>query len=533
MTELAILLVTAGAGYGLSQWLRLPVIPFLLALGILLSIIGLAPERESAKFLVQFGLAFLVFHAGIELNPRRFLRQTKSVVWVAAGQFALVGLGGYLIARQMGLTHMGSLYMALATAASSTLVVVRQLKTQQQMFQPFGRLVTGVLLIQDAALILAIVILSRIGEGTGTVLASVGALIGMGGAAYLVHAYVLPWFERVVQPDEETLLLVALSLLFIFVGVAGAVGLPVIAGAFLAGFTLSVFPLNGLVRGLLGSLAEFFQAIFFAALGSLVVFSSMWIIPQSLVFALLVLLITPPIVTFLAEWQGQSSRNAIESGLLLAQTSELSLILGIVGIGSGYLSIENFSVVVLTCVLTMTLTPFLATDGVTWKLMHWHPGRQGSQGFAGFENHAILIGFGSSGMWVVKELQEGGMRVLVIDEDASVIASCERNRIACLRGDGSDPKLLSRAGLRESRLVIANLPRPADVLKVIHFAEGTPVVARVFESTDARRISEAGGYPVLSSEAALKKFLLWFAKTDIAALREKLQKDRTPFRPAA
>jgi len=510
MTGLAVLLASAAAAYGLAQRFRLPVIPLLLVLGFAASLTGHAPDRETTKFLLDFGLAFLVFAAGIELNPRRFLGQARPVAWVGIGQFAIVGAAGFAAAHWMGMETVPALYMAFATAASSTLVVVRQLKSQQQMFEPFGRLVTGVLLIQDLILIIAIVVLGRLGEGAAAVGLAVLGVLALSASAAFLHLWGFPWFERKLKPDEETLLMVALALLCLFAAASSLLGIPLIAGAFLAGFVLSAFPVNGLVRGLLGSLTEFFQALFFAVLGSLVVFSGPWIVPQALGFALLVLLLTPPVVTLLAEWQGLSSRSAIESGLLLAQTSELSLVLGLVGVAGGHLDKESFSVIALTCAFTMTLTPFLATDRVTWKLLHWHPGRQGSDGFFGFRNHALIIGFGSSGMWVVKELQDAGHQVLVIDDDTSVIAGCERSRIACLRGDGCDPRLLRRAGLKDARLIVATLPRAADVVKVVQLAEGVPVVARIFEEDDARIVRAAGGHPVLSSEAALEKFLEWF-----------------------
>ncbi|MEI6033690.1 MAG: cation:proton antiporter [Verrucomicrobiae bacterium] len=512
MNALAVLLGVAALGYGLSQRFRLPAIPLLLVLGFGVSLTGLAPALEESKFILDFGLAFLVFTAGIELNPRRFLRQTRPVLWVAIGQFALVGLASFAVARWMGFGTVPGLYMGFATAASSTLVVVRQLKSRQQMFEPFGRLVTGVLLIQDLILILVIVVLGRLDGGAAAVLRGSAGLLVLAAAAGLLHWRVFPWIERAIRPDEETLLMISLGLLFAFLAAAHALGIPMVGGAFLAGFVLSVFPINGLVRGLLGSLAEFFQAIFFAALGALVVFSSPWIVVQAVGFSLLVLLITPLVVTVLAEWQGLTSRSAIESGLLLAQTSELSLVLGLVGVAGGHLSMESFSVIALTCATTMILTPFLATDLVTWKLLHRHPGRQTSDGFFGFQNHAVLIGFGGSGMWVVKELRDAGHHVLVIDDDASVIAGCERSRIPCLRGDGSDPRLLQRAGAREARLIVASLPRSADVVKIVRFAGAVPVVARIFDAGDARAVQEAGGFPVLTSEAALEKFLEWFDK---------------------
>jgi FAD/FMN-containing dehydrogenase len=89
---------------------------------------------------------------------------------------------------------------------------------------------------------------------------------------------------------------------------------------------------------------------------------------------------------------------------------------------------------------------------------------------------------------------------------------CERNRIACLRGDGSDPLVLRRAGAKDARLIVVSLPRPADVLKIVRFAGDVPVVARIFDAGDAREVQEAGGFAVLSSEAALEKFLEWFDK---------------------
>jgi Trk K+ transport system NAD-binding subunit len=98
----------------------------------------------------------------------------------------------------------------------------------------------------------------------------------------------------------------------------------------------------------------------------------------------------------------------------------------------------------------------------------------------------------------------------VIDDDTSVIAGCERNRIACLRGDGCDPRLLRRAGVKEARLIVATLPRAADVVMIFQLADCVPVVARIFEEEDARQVRAAGGHPVLSSEAALEKFLEWF-----------------------
>jgi len=516
MLTITLLLVLAALGHGIAQWRRLPVIPVLLITGILLSVA--LPEMDRANILrfLELGLVFLVFNAGIELNPRRFKHQTRQVLWVGLGQFVLVGLAGYSLATQLNYSPTVALYLAFATAASSTLVVLRQLKASQQMFQPFGRLVTGVLLLQDILAIAAIVALSRVtAEAVALpVLIGLGEFLLLCALAAFAHLWLFPRLERLFKPDEETLLLIALAVLFLFLGAAHWLDLPLIAGAFLAGFSLSVFPLNGLLRGLLSSLSEFFQALFFVALGSLVLFTAWWIPAQALLFALLVIVATPLIVTALAEWQGQSSRSAIESGLLLAQTSELSLVIGLVGLATGRLDNTTFSIITLTAVVTMTLTPFLARDSTTWALLRHHPGRRRSGGFIGFRDHSLLIGFGRAGMWLAKDLQKAGHQILVIDDDASVIHHCEKARIPCLRGDGTDPRMLARAGLTDARMILVNLPRPVDVLKVLRQANGVvPVVARAFEQKDIALIEANGGIPVSSADAAFEKFMEWFDKT--------------------
>lgn len=514
MTELALMLAAAAVGFTIAQWLRLPVIPILLVLGFVVSLSGVAPDREVALFVVELGLAVLVFAAGIELNPRRFRHQTLPVLWVATAQFLVIGLAGFATAHLLGHTGVTALYIALAVAASSTLVVIRHLKTRQQMFEPFGRLVTGVLLIQDVLLIIAIVVLSRLEDGLGAVGDGLGGLAVLAAFAVALNAWVVPWVVNRLKLDEESLLLGGLALLFVFLGGCAFLGMPLIAGAFLAGFVLSAFPVNGLMRGLLGSISDFFQAIFFIAVGAVVVITDPSVVWQALALALVVLLLTPFVVAAVAEWQGFSCRAAVESGLLLAQASELSLVVALVGYGLGQLSMEVFSTIALASVITMVLTPFIANDAMTWFLLRWHPSRKSTVRQRAHENHVLVVGFGGGGMWVVKPLLAAGHKVLVIDDDPAVVQQLGIKKIACLRGDGSDPLLLDKAGAKKALLIIAAIPRTDDILKIIGMAEGTPVVARVFESASAEAVRRAGGTPVLTAQAAVEKFMEWFDKAE-------------------
>jgi CPA2 family monovalent cation:H+ antiporter-2 len=357
---------------------------------------------------LELGLVFLVFASGVELNPRRFKRFGNAVVWVAAVQFSLAMGAGYVCAVMMGMDKLEAVYMGGGLAASSTLVVLRHLQARKAMFEPYARVVTGVLLLQDVALVLLIIVLSRVNGGGWAVGKGLWEAGVIGGIAWVAQRFVIPKLVLRFKPDEENLLLWLVAVLLGFVGVASWLGLPLIAGAFAGGFVFSAFPLNGLVRGQLSSLVDFFQAMFFVALGALlgVPEPGLWL--QAAVYSAVVLVVTPPLVALVAEWRGLNARAGIESGLLLAQTSEYSLLLGLSGIALGHVSPETFSILALTTVITMAATPFLGREQVANFLLPFHPLRKRKNPGETPAGHVLILGFGAAGMWILKPLLAQG-----------------------------------------------------------------------------------------------------------------------------
>jgi CPA2 family monovalent cation:H+ antiporter-2 len=514
MSNLALILIVSAIGFGIARWTRLPVIPLLLLAGISLRLSGIQPDEGFLMDAFYLGVAFLVFVAGIELNPDRFKGLLKSVLWVGVVQFLGAAIGGFALASLIGYEPVEALYIGLALSTSSTLVVVHQLKQQHQMFEPFGRLVIGVLLVQDLLMILLIVGLSRWLGGALAVAQGIGAAAGLAGIAVACQRWVLPFVMMRLKLDDESLLLIVLALLFGFLGLAYLVNVSLVAGAFLAGFALARFPVNGVARGLLLSLGDFFRAIFFTSMGSLVVISDITLVWQAAVLTIGVLLITPPLVAIIAEWQGMMSRPATESGLLLSQTSEFALVLGLTGFEVlGQISPEVFSLIALVAVMTMTLTPFVATDRFTTFLLHVHPLRRRMKADVRISGHVLILGFGAGGMWVVKPLQQAGHKLLVVDDDPVVIEQLGRMNIPCLRGDGADEKVLDMAGAGRARLILASMRRVADTERVLRHVKGVPVIARVFEDFEAEAVRRLGGTPILNSMAAADTFIEWFDKT--------------------
>lgn len=524
MTELAVLLLIAAAGHGLSRWTGLPVIPILLGLGMAVSLAGfvehpagLHVQEDPLFFVIEMGLTILVFSSGLELNPQRFRRHWRQALWVGLVQFAVMGGLGIGGACWLGFSVLEAVYLGFAVSVSSTLVVLRHLQQRQQSFEPHGRMMVGVVLIQDALMVLVLVVLAHSARGGAAVAEGCGWVALMAAAAWALQWRGARWLMKRCGGDEELMLLTALATLFVFLGAAHWAGLPLVVGAFLAGGSLSRFPVSGWVNGLLPALLDFFRAIFFVALGALVAPPNMHVVGSSVVLALGVVVLTPPLVALVAEWRGSATRPAIESGLVLAQTSEYSLVLGLLGLRLGHLSPEVFAVITLVAVFTMTATPLLAREAVVRALMHVHPARRRPRSRSspvletGGGGHVLILGLGAAGLHVVQPLLRKGLPVLVVDDDPGVIAGLERRGIPALRGDGADEQVLERAGIRRARLVVASMRRVQDSGHALVMAEGAPVLVRVFEEAEAAFVRRHGGIPVSNAEAAADEFMKWFA----------------------
>jgi CPA2 family monovalent cation:H+ antiporter-2 len=515
MTTLALLLLGAAAGSALARFLRIPVIPVLIILGMVTPLLGARQDADTLRSIFELGLIFLVFVAGTELAPKRVEGRRKGAVAVGLAQFFMIGAAGLGLSLLMGFDAMTSLYIGLALSASSTLVVVRHLKDRQQMFEPFGRLVTGVLFLQDLLIIVGIVVLLRLPGGLGEVVVGLGGLATLALLALVSQRWLMPRLVLHGNLGEEEKLLVVLAQLFLFMGIGHALGVPLVAGAFLAGVGLSSFPLNGVARGLLWPLSEFFLAVFFFAMGAIIQLPTGAGLVQALILAAFVLVVTPPLVTFLAEKQGFSARASIESGLLLSQTSEFSLIIALSGMMLGIITPEVFSIIGLVTVVTMVLTPFLATDAVTRALLQIHPSRRGKTERLVLDNHVLLLGYGSTGNRLLKALRDNGKEVVVVDEDAVVVARLRAEGVPCLRGDGSDPNSLRQIRARRAQAIVCSLRRFRDAENVLAYVEESrpKTLVRVFDDAAADRVKELGGVPIRSDEAAVDSFMEWFQAT--------------------
>jgi Kef-type K+ transport system membrane component KefB len=522
MLAFTFLLVAAALAYAVARALKLPSIPFLLLGGIGLTVVRAPLPMDLVSDVLVLGLSVLVFIAGTEMNPRRVRSYRRAALRVGLIQFFLLGAAGFAAATFLGYGIVVALYLALGLTASSTVVVVRLLQQRKQLFEPFGRLVIGVLLLQDLLIILLIPAVVRIEQGWGAVLLGFGGVLLLVALSFATLRWVTPFVVVRLGLDEESLLLVVLTILFLFLGAGDVLGLPLFASAFLAGLSLSTFPVSGIIRGQLNSLSDFFTAVFFTALGASLVMPTVSELMHVLVFALMVLLLTPPLIASVAERYGLSARPALESGLLLAQTSEFSLLLALQGLVLEQISQGVFTVIALVTATTMVLTPLFATDRMTWSLLRFHPVlRKGVDGSPPRE-HVLLLGCGENGMPLLETLVAAGHEVVVVDDDPQVIDRLREGDVRAIRGDGSDPEVLRAAGTLDARIVVSTIRRPLDNEPLLRHVRGrVPVLVRVFDTVEAEQIRELGGIAIPYAEAAADDFFRWLESAETVGLENE------------
>jgi CPA2 family monovalent cation:H+ antiporter-2 len=527
MHGVALLIAAAALGHLAARRFRLPPIPLLLLVGVVLSRFA-APSAEVLQDALVVGATFLLFLGGLELDPRRMRAQTRAAAQVGTIHFVVLAAAGYAAAAAFGLGAQEAAYLAIALAASSTLVGVSLLQARGRMYEPLGRVVLGVLLLQDLLALASIPLLSAAGGDWSAAARGLAAVAALAALALAVRAWVAPELVRVAD-ESELVLLGTLTLLFAFLALGFRLGLPTVVGAFFAGVALARFPSNRVASPELAPVGDFFNALFFTALGAYVQAPTPTLLLQAAALTGVVLLVTVPLVTGLVERAGFSAKSAIESALLLSQTSELSLVIGLAGVLEGDISQEIFTLIALVTLATMLLTPFLATDEVTEWLVRFHPSRRRDRPSSPPSGHVLLVGAGSTGMAVLEELVITQTPVVVVDEDPAVIAQLAEAGIHAEEGDAADRRVLLRAGADRARAVISTTNRARENQVLLELSRDVPVLVRVFEAADADWVRERGGTPLLYSEAAADALLEWYDEMEVE-LGARAQ-DRSPAAP--
>lgn len=496
----------------LARWFKQPLILAYIAAGIAAGPLGLRliPDVSLVQSLASFGIALLLFLVGLELDLQKLKSLGRTAPLVGVGQVMFTVGIGYAIVRLFGAANLAAWYLALALTFSSTIIVVKLLTEHRELESLYGRITIGMLLIQDAVAVIALIVLTS----TATATAQAGWLFALAVAkgillvagVFAAGRFILPGLFTAIARSAELLFLGALAWCLAVALMAVGLGFSLEIGAFLAGLSLASLPYNLEISSRLRSLRDFFVTLFFVALGAQLTFTGLgelkglfWIL------TFFVLVGNPLIVVVLMSALGYRKRIGLKVGLTAGMISEFSFILIAAGLRLGHVPPEYVALVTAVGVVTITVTTFLIAhaDAVYRRLRPILARVERPEAGSEYVNlprklagHIVLFGYHRLGEAIGATLRELNKPVVVVDFNPQVIRRLKNLGVNCLYGDMSDVEVLEHARVRDAAMIISTNSDVTDNLTLVKNvrAQGhsTPLYLTADTWHDCRELYRAG-----------------------------------------
>lgn len=362
---------------GLLAWrLRLPLI-----LGFVIGGIAISPytpgphvsELHTFEVFAEVGVVLLMFSIGFEFS----VEDLKRVKWVAliGGPIGIALIAGLAIAigRLLGWTATEALVIGAAVSVASTMVMARLLTDSGKMATTYGRVMIGITLVEDLAVICMTVVLPLFGApGDGKLLSAAWtlgkALLLLVPLVFLTIKVIPGLLRRVKRTcNSELFLLVVIAVCLSTAALAQAVGFSVALGAFLAGLSISGSKDLRDAHEQIVPLRDAFVALFFVSLGTLI---DPKVLGGSLPLLGLMLLLI--VVGKFLVWAGivrvfrYPARIAVGVAAGLTQIGELSFVVVQVARSSGMVGEDVFSTVIAASLISILLNVFIVRAAFHW-----------------------------------------------------------------------------------------------------------------------------------------------------------------------
>ncbi|MDH4358481.1 MAG: cation:proton antiporter [Candidatus Berkelbacteria bacterium] len=471
-----VLVVATGLGI-IARALRQPLILAYLAAGVIIGpfVFSLVENSELIESFASIGIIFLLYLIGLELNPRKLIEVGKSALVIGIAQIVISGIVYYLAAKAIGLTNTGAIYLGAAFAFSSTAIIITLLSNRNDLESLHGKILIGVLLIQDFVAILLLALSSGFSASLQnltplqiTFQTLIKAII-LFALTYLVARYVLPPVFHRIARNQELLFLSGLAWCFLLAIIALALGFSAEIGAFLAGISLAPLPYSAHVAAKTKPLRDFFIMVFFIYLGTTLAFDNFLTqIGPALIFSLLILIVNPIIVIIVMSALGFRRRTSFITGITLTQISEFSFIVAILGAKLEILPQSAVSLVSLVAIITVFVSTYLISHSDRiYAALRPYLGFIRSSKKDGLmlnlpeelKNHTILVGCNRIGSVILETLKKENRDVVVVDVDPRKMKELVEKNQPCIYGDAVDHDIAEELSVEKAKMLISTIDK--------------------------------------------------------------------------
>ncbi|MBB3389036.1 CPA2 family monovalent cation:H+ antiporter-2 [Rhizobium sp. BK275] len=543
----------------IANRLRLPPLVGYLVAGVLVGphTPGFVADQSLAPELAEIGVILLMFGVGLHFSLKDLLSVRGIAVPGAVVQIGFATLLGWGLGAFMGWPTGGSLVFGLALSVASTVVLLKALQERRLIETERGRIAVGWLIVEDLAMVLALVLIpaaaSITGDGHGPVEPLSAGLnrlfgldLGVGGIIAMTLVKValfvalmlvfgrklIPWtMHRIAHTGSRELF--RLGVLAIALGVAfGAsklFGVSLALGAFFAGMVLSESELSHRAAQESLPLRDAFAVLFFVSVGMLFDPNILIERPLPVLATIFIIIIGKSVAAFLIVLLFKKPvSTALTISASLGQIGEFSFILAALGVELGLLPAEGRDLILAGAIISIILNPLLffvcdrmrpllerskheepapeavapaADTGLTHTeeqadTDHVHP--------TALSGHAILVGYGRVGSIVGQNLKSSGTPFLVIEDSDKRITELRSQGTEVLSGNAVVRETLDLANLAGARSLVIAIPNAFEACRIAEQGRtinpSILIVARAHSDAEVDELRQYGADTVIMGE---------------------------------
>jgi len=436
---------------------------------------------EGIEQLAELGVALLLFSLGLEVSFRE-LAPVRAVALAGGLLQMVVTIGfGVALARALGWAWQPAVWLGALIALSSTMVALKTLQAQGRIGTLSSRVMLGMLVVQDLAVVPLMIVLPELSNPTGGItriaIAAVRATLLLGLTVLVATRLVPRLMASVARWNSRELFLLATTTVALGVGYAGyAAGLSLAVGAFIAGLVINESQYAHEALSDVIPLRDIFGMLFFVSVGMLLDPAAVWRQIASLAVVIVAVVVGKAVIFALVVYAfGYRRVVPLAVGLTLFQVGEFAFVLERVGLAGGAIPDDLYALVLNTTVATMALTP-IVSDTTPWIYERFRR-RQPDDRLevmnapeAGLTNHVVIAGGGRVGRSIADALTGLSLPSVLIEMDDRRVQQARRSGLTVIYGDASHAAVLEAAHLARARSLLVTVPTYTDVRAVIQAA---------------------------------------------------------------
>ncbi len=528
-----------------------PLVGYLLA-GVLVGPFtpGFVADQGLASELAEIGVILLMFGVGLHFSVKDLLSVKAIAVPGALLQMTFGTLLGLGLARMMGWSLAAGLVFGLALSVASTVVTLRALQDRRLVETDRGRIAVGWLVVEDFAMVLALVLLpalagllglgvdqsasdQTLGAGAPdlqeillTLAVTLGKMIAFVVLVLVVGRRFIPWLlHYVAHTGSRELFRLAVLVIALGVAYGSAVlfGVSFALGAFFAGMILSESPLSQQAAAETLPLRDAFAVLFFVSVGMLFDPRILLADPWPVLATCLIVVLGKSLPAFFITWVFRRSlATALTMAASLAQIGEFSFILAGLGIEFHLLPGPARDFILAAAILSILVNPFLFT--LLDRLMPWLERREARMGGAAAEparvelaptqltGHAVLVGFGRVGSLVGEALLAAGWPLLVIEDRVDAAAALKLRGVEVIIGNASAPPVAKAANIARARWLVVAIPNAFEAGEIVERARAAnptlEIVARAHSDAEVDYLKGLGADFIIMGEREIARGMI-------------------------